>query len=209
MGFGHLGVRFVAVWVCVVLTSAGCSPASEPNRAPAPDARQQAPARTRVVGRAPAGAFVRLEPLFAHDFPSTPSERFVDQSAQTFVPGALVARTGEAVEFRSSEDILHNVRVIRAEDKAPIFNVATPPWGSYTHTFTDAGTYEVTCDIHMAMRATILVMPTPYATIADESGAFSFDAVVPGSYKLIGFSGEHAVERVVAISGSSMEVAVP
>lgn len=164
---------------------------------------------TQVAGTAPAGAFVRLEPLFAHEFPPPLAEGFMDQSGQMFTPGAMVAQTGQAVRFRSSEDILHNVRVIRAEDKATVFNVATPPWGSYTHTFDEAGTYDVTCDIHTAMRATILVAATPYATIADDHGQFSFVDVPPGAYKLIAFSGENEVERSIHIKGSRFEVTVP
>ena len=30
-----------------------------------------------------------------------------------FMPDTLLARTGQPVHFRSSEDVLHNVRVIR------------------------------------------------------------------------------------------------
>lgn len=164
---------------------------------------------TQVTGTAPSGAFVRLEPRFAHDFAPPAGEAFMDQSAQAFVPSAMVARTGQAIQFHSREDILHNVRVIRAEDKAPIFNVVTPPWGAYTHVFDEEGTYEVTCDIHSAMRATILVAATPYATTADENGSFSFTDVVPGRYKLIAFSGENEVARVVNVSGSRTELKVP
>ena len=164
---------------------------------------------TQVIGSAPSGAFVRLEPLFAHDFPPPAGEAFMDQSAQAFVPSAMVARTGQAVQFHSREDILHNVRVIRADDKVPIFNVVTPPWGAYTHVFDDEGTYEVTCDIHSAMRATILVSSTPYATAAGEDGSFAFADVVPGRYKLIAFSGPHALERVVTVSGTRTRLKVP
>jgi plastocyanin len=48
----------------------------------------------------------------------------MDQQGQMFMPDTLLARTGQPVHFRSSEDVLHNVRVIR-RDKKPIFNVAT------------------------------------------------------------------------------------
>jgi hypothetical protein len=135
--------------------------------------------RTEVVGQAPAGAFVILEPVFVHDFPPPAGESFVDQSGQMFEPGAVAAQSGQTIQFRSSEDILHNVRVIRSDDKTPIFNVATPPWGAYAHRFDEPGTYDVTCDIHTAMRATILVAATPYVGLADENARFSFADVVP------------------------------
>ena len=169
---------------------------------------RRGPDRTLVVGQAPAGAFVRLEPAFAHDFPPPVGEGFIDQTGQMFAPDAVVARAGQTIQFRSSEDILHNVRVIRSDDRAPIFNVATPPWGSYSHTFDETGTYDVTCDIHTAMRATILVTATPYAAIADENGSFTFADVVPGRYKLIGFSGQNEVGQFVEISGDNVELKV-
>ena len=98
----------------------------------------------------------------------------MDQQGQMFMPDTLLARTGQPVHFRSSEDVLHNVRVIR-NDQKPIFNVATPPWGSYTHTFDEPGFYNVTCDIHAAMRATMYVASTPYVGTADERGHFTFE----------------------------------
>ncbi len=162
-----------------------------------------------MTGDAPSGAFVRLEPTFAFEHRLPTGESFIDQSGQMFIPGALVAQTGQTIQFRSSEDVLHNVRVIRSDDKTPIFNVATPPWGAYSHTFDESGTYEVTCDIHTAMRATILVAATPYVTIADDKGRFSFDDVVPGSYTLIGFSGAHELKRTVQVAGDRTHVAVP
>ena len=190
----------------------GCSSSGEPAPQTVQDEQRQVMAdagRTVVVGQAPAGAFVRLEPVLAQDFPPPAGEAFIDQSGQMFEPGAVAVQAGQSIQFRSSEDILHNVRVMRSDDRAPIFNVATPPWGSYTHTFDEAGTYDVTCDIHTAMRATILVAATPYVTIADENGRFRFDGVVPGSYTLIGFSGEHELRRAVRISGTRIDVTVP
>jgi hypothetical protein len=126
-----------------------------------------------------------------------------------FEPGAVAAQTGQTIQFRRSEDVLHNVRVIRADDKVPIFNVATPPWGAYSHTFDQPGTYEVTCDIQTAMRATILVAATPYVTVADDAGRFSFVDVAPGSHSMIGFSGEHEIRRSVQISGARVDVTLP
>jgi hypothetical protein len=126
-----------------------------------------------------------------------------------FIPELLVARAGQKVEFRSSEDVLHNVRVDYSDTKTPIFNVATPPWGMYPHTFDKPGFYNVSCDIHTAMRATILVTDTPYATQAGQAGNFRFENVVPGSYKLKGFVGEEPVEKIVQIAGSRTELGLP
>jgi hypothetical protein len=196
--------------VAALLAVSACSP----SKAPAPAAAQQdeltpaANGGTLLVGRAPGGTYVMLETESDREFPPPSGPTFMDQSSQMFVPDEMVARTGQAVLFRSSEDVLHNVRVIRSEDKQPIFNVATPPWGSYTHTFDEPGIYDVTCDIHTTMRASILVSPTPYATIADGEGRFAFENVVPGPYTLVGFVDGQRRERPVRISGSRMEIGI-
>jgi hypothetical protein len=196
--------------VAACLTLVGCS---SPHSALPAEGKVPRPkvseGRTLVVGQAPSGAFVRLEPAFPLDVPPPTGESFIDQSGQMFEPGAVAAQAGQTIQFRSSEDIIHNVRVIRSDDKSPIFNVATPPWGAYSHKFEEPGTYDVTCDIHTAMRATILVAATPYVTIADDTGRFSFANVVPGSYQLIGFSGRHELRRAVHVSGDRIDVTVP
>jgi plastocyanin len=129
--------------------------------------------------------FVWLEPAFEHDFPPAEGAAYMDQQGQMFMPDTVVAQTGQPVHFRSSEDELHNVRVIRNE-KTPIFNVATAPFASYTHVFDAPGFYNVTCDIHTAMRGTIDVASSPYVGTADEHGRFVFERVVPGRYTAFG-----------------------
>jgi len=151
--------------------------------------------------------FVWLEPTFEHAFPPADGAAYMDQQGQMFMPDTLLVRTGQPVHFRSSEDVLHNVRVIRS-DKTPIFNVATPPWGSYTHTFGEPGFYNVTCDIHATMRATMYVASTPYVGTADERGRFTFDNVVPGSYTLAGFADGKPIEKPVKIAGPRADVSL-
>jgi plastocyanin len=192
------------------LTVSACSASKEPASS-ALQKDELTPAsngRTLVVGRAPGGSYVMLEPQDGKEFPAATGPAFMDQSSQMFIPGEMVARTGQPVQFRSSEDVLHNVRVIRSEDRKPIFNVATPPWGSYSHIFEEPGIYDVTCDIHTTMRASILVSPSPYATIADGAGRFTFENVVPGTYTLVGFVEGRRKEQSVTISGSRTEIAL-
>ena len=158
-----------------------------------------------VVVQTTPSTFVWLEPTFAHEFPAIEGAAYMDQQGQLFMPDTLLVRTGQPVHFRSSEDVLHNVRVIRS-DKTPIFNVATPPWGSYTHTFDEAGFYNVTCDIHTTMRATVYVASTPYAGTSDEQGRFTFEHVVPGTYKVSGFADATPVETMANVNGARAEV---
>jgi plastocyanin len=161
---------------------------------------------TVVVHTAP-GRFVWLEPSFAHEFPPAEGAAYMDQQGQMFIPETLLARVGQPVHFRSSEDVLHNVRVIRS-DRKPIFNVVTPPFGSYTHTFDEPGLYTVTCDIHATMRATVYVASMPYVGTADEHGRFTFEHVVPGTYTVAGFADATPIEKTVEIAGKRVDVSL-
>jgi plastocyanin len=154
------------------------------------------------------GTFVWLEPAFAHEFPPADGAAYMDQQGQMFMPDTVLARTGQPVHFRSSEDVLHNVRVIR-NDKKPIFNVATPPFGSYTHVFDEPGFCNVTCDIHTAMRGTIYVATTPYVGTADERGRFTFEGVVPGTYTASGFADAMPIEKTIEVTGARIDVRLP
>ena len=194
---------------CLVITfvTAACS-------GEAPPAEQvvvSSPAlagRAVVAGTAAPGTIVTLEPKPPREFPAPTYAQVMDQSGQQFLPSLVVAQVGQPVEFRSSEDVLHNVRVDEAGTQAPVFNVATPPFESYTYTFNKAGYYNVSCDVHPAMRANILVAPTPYTAVADAKGAFSIADIEPGQYIARAFSGATPVERVVDVAAPRTELAL-
>jgi hypothetical protein len=126
-----------------------------------------------------------------------------------FVPAVLTARTGQTVQFRNNEDVLHNVRVQETGTHVPVFNVATTPYNSYTFAFEKVGYYEVSCDIHTSMRATIVVTPTPYVNIADGAGRFAFTGVVPGQYKVTWFENGAPRHKEVEIRGPDTNVVLP
>ena len=161
-----------------------------------------------VAGTAAPGSIVTLEPKSPREFPVPAGARVMDQYGQQFLPGLVVAQVGQRVDFRSSEDVLHNVRVDEAGTQAPVFNVATPPFGTYTHTFEKPGYYNVSCDVHPAMRANILIAPTPYTAVADASGAFSMSDVEPGAYTARAFAGATPTEREVAVTAPRTELAL-
>lgn len=133
----------------------------------------------------------------------------MDQSGQMFIPGMLTARIGQEVQFRSSEDVLHNVRVDHGPARTPIFNVATPPFGQYVHTFTEPGFYNVSCDIHTVMRATLFLTDAPYVVEIPDTGTFTFPDVVPGSYRVTGFVEGKPINKALEVSGAEVSLQVP
>lgn len=191
----------------LALAAAACS--SEPARS-SPPVQQAAPktpaGRTLVVGKATAGAIITLDPTPYRDAPLPTEPAVMDQYGLAFNPDLLLARVGQRVEFRSSEDVLHNVRVADSATNETIFNVATPPNQAYTHVFEKPGYYEVTCDVHPAMRANVFVTSTPYAGLADDQGAFTFANVEPGAYKAAAVWGGRRIEQVVEVAGARTEL---
>lgn len=146
-----------------------------------------------------------LEPKPPRELPpSDPAA--MDQVSLTFTPPMLFVRTGQPVEFRNSDDTLHNVHVGNADTREPAFNVAIPTGQKYTYTFVKDGFYHVGCDIHPAMAADILSVSTPFVTTAGEDGGFSFADVPAGTYVVRMYGGGTKAERDVEIKGGKNEI---
>jgi plastocyanin len=195
------------------LLFASCStpsePQAEPTASPPPAAAASSPGLGTVAGRVPAGggqsSIVVLQPRTTAEVPQV-EPPVMDQIALTFIPGLLVVRTGHPVEFRNSDDQLHNVRVNEDTTKAGTFNVAIPMREDYRFTFERDGFYNVGCDIHPAMSATIYSSPSPYNAVTDPGGQFEIRDVPPGSYNAIIFAGSERLERVVEVASPRTEV---
>jgi plastocyanin len=126
---------------------------------------------------------VALEPRDARDLPASEPVS-MDQVSLTFTPEFLFVRTGQSVDFRNSDDTLHNVNVRNADTKEPSFNVAIPTGEKYAYTFKKDGFYHVGCDIHPAMSAEIFAASTPFVTQTGSDGLYAFADVPPGSYRI-------------------------
>lgn len=107
----------------------------------------------------------------------------MDQRNLKFVPHVLPIQVGTTVEFRNSDDVLHNVFTpSRAGDK---FNLGT--WGKgkvKTYTFNRLGEVVLLCNIHPEMEAFIVVLPMPYFAKTNKEGHYIIENVPPGNYVL-------------------------
>lgn len=169
------------------LGTVACGSSPAPAATPTPSA---APTQAHVTGSAPRHALVTLIPSGAP--PATPVDpAIMDQRAKQFLPAVLIARVGQPVEFRNSEDMPHNVAVSRRESGSEVFNVGTEPNQTYVHTFDRVGQFDVKCDIHEGMEATLLVANGPMTTVAADDGTFAFSDVAPGAYTVsLTFAGQ-------------------
>ena len=153
-------------------------------------------------------AYVVLTPERTDAVPPPATKPVMDQIQMTFVPSMLFARAQFPVEFRSSDEELHNVNVKRSRTLEPEFNVAIPPGGTFEHTFKNPGFYDLNCDIHPAMSAQILVAATPHVAMAEPNGAFTFYDVEPGAYMLTVYAGVQRVDQPVKVAAGQNTVQV-
>jgi plastocyanin len=192
--------RFLALAIAALYVACSDAPAPQPPAA--------APATSaEVTGTVPPNAIVALIPAAA-SVPMPDGPAVMDQYAKQFVPNVLYVRVGQPVEFRNSEDMPHNVTVKRRTTGAEVFNVGTEPQQKHVHTFDRVGQFDVVCDIHPGMQATVFATESPMATVAADDGRFSIANVKPGAYKLsVAFEGR-SVEQPVEVSAARVDVTV-
>ena len=195
------------VVLLVVLLSIACGGEAPPQRAPAPSAAPVGtPGLTQVTGSAPAGALVMLEPA-SGPAPMPEGGALLDQYGKQFVPTLLFVRVGQPVTFRNSEDQQHDVTIVRSRTGTAVFNVSQDPFDVNHFTFDRPGEFDVNCDVHPGMRATIVATLTPYAVYADGSGRYALPNVTPGAYTLKISSGGRVRDRTVDVSGGAVDFA--
>ena len=79
------------------------------------------------------------------------------------------------------------------------------PFGKYEHKF-EPGYYNVTCDIHTTMRASILVTASPYTATTAADGSFNLSNVIPGQYNLTIYAGAAPVVRPVEVKSGRTDL---
>jgi hypothetical protein len=133
----------------------------------------------------------------------------MDQIDKTFTPGVIVVRLGQAVDFRNSETLLHNVHVLNLDTGKTVLNSALPIKGMVrAWTPEIAGAYAVLCDVHPEMEAYILVTDSPYYTVADEDGSFALEQIPAGDYtmRIWNAKDSKSSEQPVTITGAPAEI---
>jgi plastocyanin len=183
---------------------AGCSAPPSP---PAAGPSKAAPGNglALVAGRAPVGALVMLEPA-AGAVPMPEGNAVLDQFSKAFVPDTLFVRVGQPVTIKNSEDQLHNITVVRSRTGRGVLNISQSQGEVHNHTFDQTGEYDVSCDVHPGMKATIVATTTPYATYVEANGTFSIANVPAGEYRLrISDDGKES-ERRVTVSGARVDI---
>ena len=204
-----------AALIAACVTACACSqPAAPPASAGAAAAPPQAAAAGatsgKIAGRVNAAgtAVVVLEPKTVRTFGAPGEKPVMDQAGLMFGPELLLVRTGYPVEFRNSDDTLHNVRVSHEETRTSAFNVAIPTGEAYTYTFERDGFYRVGCDIHPAMAASVFASASPFTAVAGGDGSFTFDDVPAGAWTVTVYTGGKRLQHDVDVAGGVTNVTI-
>ncbi len=121
------------------------------------------------------------------EFKASEKHEVMDQKNLVFIPHVLPVLAGTTVDFLNSDEVAHNV--FTPDKEADKFNLGTWPAGEIrSYTFEkrcdkvcDA---VMLCNVHPEMEAFVVIMESPYFSMADDSGSFQIDNVPEGSYTL-------------------------
>jgi len=130
-------------------------------------------------------------------FPAKSSDQQPPQMTQRnlqFMPGLLPIQVGTTVRFPNMDETYHNVF---SYSKTKRFDL-----GRYRKdetpaevTFEKPGVVKLYCEIHEHMRATILVLETPYFTKTDPEGKYRLEKLPPGKHTLKVWIDENTVRE--------------
>ena len=127
------------------------------------------------------GAVVSLTPT-GMTAPQPKKTFTIMQKDKRFDPHVLAIPAGSQVAFPNFDPFFHNVFSMFDGRR---FDLGLYEAGaSRTALFPRVGVCYIFCNIHPEMTAIIVVVDTPYYTITDASGHFSFSNVAPGQYRL-------------------------
>jgi len=103
-----------------------------------------------------------------------------------FLPRTNVAVVGSVLEILNSDPILHNTHMrIDSRSGPTIINVVQPAGVDVIiKTLQIAGFFDIRCDAHTFMQASMHVFEHPYFAMTDGTGRFEMAQVPPGTYRL-------------------------
>ncbi len=114
------------------------------------------------------------------DLPSRHAE--VHQKRLTFIPHVLPVVQGATVDFYNDDSVNHGVSwpAISGNKKLSHHLGVWAPGESRSFTFNDTGVVPLLCYLHPEMSAYIIVVPTPYFAVTDQTGKFVLKGVPAG-----------------------------
>lgn len=128
----------------------------------------------------------------------------LDQKGCEYIPSILAVQTGQKIDVKNSDPVMHNVHSVPTVAGNPEENKAQMA-GSADLIFSMSKAEDFVkfkCDVHPWMFAWVTVVDHPYFAVTDKNGAFTIKNVPPGKYKVV------ALHRKAAPKGVEKEVEV-
>jgi plastocyanin len=128
---------------------------------------------------------VWLEPLDRNEPPlrDVPAQKLIlTQKGKKFDPHLLVVQTGSVVDFPNRDPFFHNVFSLFDGKR---FDLGLYEAGTTRHVrFDRRGVCYIFCNIHPEMSAVVIVLDTPYYSVANGGGSITIPNVPAGRYEL-------------------------
>jgi plastocyanin len=140
------------------------------------------------------GVVVSLAPIVKPATYLTDAHVTMRQKDKTFLPHVLAIAAGTYVDFPNDDPIFHNAF---SSYNGQLFDLGLySPGSTKSVRFSREGIVRVFCNIHSAMSAVIVVLPTPYFATTGKDGTFQIQNVPPGEYQMRVFH-ERATEATL------------
>jgi plastocyanin len=129
---------------------------------------------------------VYVEAIAGKSFPAPAQDPVLAQAHLMFQPHILPVQQGSTVDFLNNDSVAHNVFWASVGGNKKLgHNLGTwPKDEKRSFKFDAAGLVPLFCNVHPDMTAYILVAPTPYFALTNESGEYRIEGIPDGSYNL-------------------------
>jgi plastocyanin len=119
------------------------------------------------------------------NYPPPATAALVDQRGCQYYPHVSAVQVGQKVNFKNSDDTLHNVHAMPEQNSA--FNEGQPVPMVSTKKFdkVELKPFKVKCDVHGWMKSYMAVLPHPFWGVSQMNGQFNIANLPPGNYTLV------------------------
>jgi len=149
---------------------------------------------------------VYVDTISGKTFPAPAQHPVIDQKGLVFQPHVSAVQVGTTVDFLNSDSVAHNVFWTSiGGNKKLNHNMGTWPKGERkSFKFDTPGAVPVLCNVHPEMSAYLVVVPTPYFAISDQTGTYRIENVPDGNYTVNAWrAGAKDQSKLVSVSGDA------
>ena len=139
----------------------------------------------KVTG-VPGASVVFVEAIPGKTFPVPTEQPVMAQRRLMFQPHILPVQQGSTVEFLNSDSVAHNVFWVSVGGNRRLgHNLGTWPQNEKrAFKFDTPGAVPLLCNVHSEMSGYIVVVPTPYFALTNQSGEYKIENLPDGAYNL-------------------------